>query len=189
MVGLDPRFVRAFVADGAGINRHDVHPAQERSPAPRALFATVLLIEDEPYGGLIIGSDRKGGDERGYVHHRRALYSVQFFRKGAVAAAHRFSRWAETDAGLLAAEGGIRDAPPEGEDPAWPDGLQVRLDFPIRVRRIDEIVKDGFEERAGFELSIRYADTFTHPDRGVDSVPLIVATGTGSPVEGTITRS
>ena len=149
MAGLDERFVRAFVADGSGLARQDVHPAQDQAPAPRRLFATVLLIDDAPYGGLIIGSDRKDGDERAYVHHRRALYSVQFFRKGAVAAAHRFSSWAETDGGLLAAEGGTRDVPPRGEDPAWPNGIQVRLDFPIAVRRIDEIVKDGFEERAG----------------------------------------
>ena len=189
MAGLDERFVRAFVADGSGLARQDVHPAQDQAPAPRRLFATVLLIDDAPYGGLIIGSDRKDGDERAYVHHRRALYSVQFFRKGAVAAAHRFSSWAETDGGLLAAEGGTRDVPPRGEDPAWPNGIQVRLDFPIAVRRIDEIVKDGFEERAGLELAMRYADTFTEPDIGVDSVPLTVATGTRNPVDGTITRS
>ena len=104
------RGIRGYIATGAGLPSRSVIPGNTNVPRPDEAYATVLLIDDQRQGypitqqrplspsGSIVGTDS--------ISYRKALYSVQFYRKGAVDFARTFSIWAESENGLTAAEVG-----------------------------------------------------------------------------------
>ena len=143
MTGLDAD-VRAFVADGAGLEPRLVLPGNAPVPRPADLYATALLVEDRRRGFPVTSPD---GDRAIVSTPRAAAYSVQFYRPGAVAAARRLTDWAESPDGLAAAALA---------------GFQV--DFPLTLRRLDLIVGDGFEERAQIDLTVHYVRARAAPD-------------------------
>ena len=121
---LNERFVRAFVAEGSGLERSRIIPGNRDAPAPKGNFGTVLLTQDNS-DGRVFGFDLSEGEERQISQYRTAEYSVQFFtpkiiinRPTATDFAARLCMWAESDAGLLAAEGLLKD--PMG----WPNGTR-----------------------------------------------------------------
>ena len=127
-------------------------------------------MNNRPDGSRIVRRDYEDGDKVAYEQPRKTAFSVQFFRDGAVAAADRFKLWVESDAGLLAAEGALRDP---GANPRWPQpGTQMWVEVPIEVRRLDDIIKDKWEERALIDLVCHYTDTETHDDRAPETVQL-----------------
>lgn len=105
------RSVRLFVAEGACLDRHDVIEGNPGGQRPKGPYATVLLVDD-------IALKSQGTPIRRAVHadetldlqsvrgqvgemvYRRATYSVQFYRKTAVARAKRFDQWATSQNGL-----------------------------------------------------------------------------------------
>ena len=168
-VTLNERFVRAFVAEGSGVPRQRVIPANSAGPALRTVdgdgvsqpFATVLLLHDAPLGH-VMGRDLDEGARRFHWVQRRAEYSVQFFSKpsqgsrqvGAVEHAARFCLWAGSSAGIAEANGAN-----------WDDDDRMRLVLPLEYSRVpDEIHDDAWEERALVEMRADYVSSFVSDD-------------------------
>ena len=154
---LNERFIRAFVAVGSQVPPELVMPNSDGKPDAPGLYATVLLVTDVPEPSRINQAVYEHGDEgyyTAYEQYRRATYSVQFYRDGAVEAAQNLSFWVETDEGLLAAEGGLRD---QADPPAWPHGQQIRVDMPLSYRRLDPLDKDTLEERTQIDFTALYS--------------------------------
>lgn len=196
---LNEYFVRAFVADGSGLSRSRVGGGNVDAPVQgvddgltpgtpgRGVFATVLRIDSTPEGRAIRADD-EDGDATVYAQHRIYRYSVQWYREGAVAAADRFALWAESDPGILAAQGALRDTPPDNEEPLWPAGTRMGVLLPIEVRRFDDTVKDSWEERALVNLRCRYVDTARYPDRAPDEAEVTIAVGGVTVFDGVVAR-
>lgn len=137
------RKIRKFVADGSGIDAGLVIEGNSKGGRPKEHHASVLLIGDRRVG---YPAFKQGTEAEGVasVTPRRAEYSVQFWRDGAVDSARAFASWAEDLPGLEAAvDGEFRVVfPPEGLD----------------VQRLDGIVDDNYEERTMIDLVIEYFD-------------------------------
>ena len=153
------RRVRAFVADGSGLDRSKVIPANEGpepKPSPSGLYATVLLITPSMRGST--PAVRQTLAEGNVVHKTRSVvrdvYSVQWFRAGAQDAARTFAAWIPS-----------------------PDGLDGQVDGSFTVlrvangARVDEIVSKEWEERASLDLTVSYTHTIQQtriPATGAD---------------------
>lgn len=151
------RAIREFVAEGSGLDLDLVRQGNFRGPRPKEVYATVLLLDDDPHGQTTI--DRQDDEDTGThsLLHVRARYSVQWYRQGAVAAARRFRLWAGSELGLSHAEDG-----------------DFRLQFPIRLRRLDSIVPDQLEERVQTDLVVDYTEKTTQLTGWVDEFELDV---------------
>lgn len=140
MTGDLARDIRAFVADGSGLDAGVVIPGNDPAPAPTGPYSTVLLIAESRYG---VSPTRHVYDAMMLTIHgttyvnRESTWSVQFFRAGAVEYAQRFRDWTTTPLGVLAAE-----------------RLHLTMRSANEVRRIDHIVSDTWEERASLDLTI-----------------------------------
>ena len=100
------RCIRAFVAQGSGLEARDVRPGNFAGPRPKDPYATLLLRTDQrrsypEHRGLCNAAGLLTGTLQ--VEPRRAIYSLQFYRDGAVELAERFDRWAQSEVGLLQA--------------------------------------------------------------------------------------
>ena len=128
------RAVRAFVAEGSGIAAKLVIRGNDEDDgkAPDELFATVLLIDDREVGLPILSYAHAEGIQVRSV--RRAVYSVQWFLKGAQEAADNFIMWASS--GL-------------GRSPRF--SIQR-----LHVRQRDTIITSAWEDRAQMDLAINY---------------------------------
>ena len=100
------RCVRHFIAQGAGLDGENVRPGNAKGPRPKDPYASLLLQTDQRRSypehreicnaaGLLTGTL--------LIEPRRATYSLQFYRDGAVELAERFDRWAQSEVGLLQA--------------------------------------------------------------------------------------
>ena len=149
--------LRQFAAIGSGLKTSYVIPGNTRSARPDAPYATLLLITDT---GLDYPVRLQDPDLPVTIStsHRRAIYSLQFYRKGALDHARNFCVYAESEIGLTVAE-----------DFGFYVVQVPRLSFD----RLDSIVGDAFEERAiinngtfmlDYELTTEqntgYVDTF-----------------------------
>ena len=197
---INEAYVRAFVADGAGLPRERVIPANQNAMAPELAddtgstpYATVLLRMDQA-DGRVFGHDGERGDIRYQSQYRQATFSVQFFslsgdhrkQEGHPSAsdlAARLCLWSGSDEGLLAAEGALRDPVAEGNTPAWPNGTNMRLDHPLSWERMDgfdfgqqgrDTSTDSWEERAYVEMTCRYVLQWISSDRGVEDFTVTV---------------
>ena len=143
------RAIRAFIAKGSGFPPERVIPGNDPGRRPVEPYATALVVSDhiemptmERYRAIPPDSEDTIIDA---VQTRRARVSIQFFREqtadhnGAYTAARNFTSWIEQESGLQAA-----------------DRAGFRLDGPISVRRLDDIVSSNWEERAGVEIEVLY---------------------------------
>ena len=133
------REIRKWVADGSDIDSENVLPGQQDIPRSDGVFASVLLIDDEEQS-LPIEVDFPT-----LTHHhldvrlvRRAMYSVQWYREGAVAAADRFQLWANSSLGTMAAQ-----------------EAGFALDE-IHLRQLNEPISQAWEERAQADVTLDY---------------------------------
>ena len=159
---LNERYVRAFVARGSGLPPARVIRAQRNAPVPALPFATVVLVSDLADGEIMAHGVE---DAVSQWQYKTATYSVQFFREGASEYAARLCLWAESDDGLLAQEGALRN-------PGWPDGTTMRLTERLSWTRIDALHDDDWEERSVVEMSCRYVAQFTATDTSPDTVQI-----------------
>ena len=100
------RVVRAFVAEGSGLDSDHVIPGNAKGPRWKDRYASLLLRTDQrrsypEHRGLCNAAGLLTGTLQ--VEPRRAIYSLQFYRDGAVELAERFDRWAQSEVGLLQA--------------------------------------------------------------------------------------
>ena len=129
--------VRGFVSRGTSLESKDVIPCNDDNPRPRVPYASLLLVEDDRLGYPIRRS--LPNELTRSLQHRRALFSLQFYRKGARDTALSFVTYAESENGLTDAE-----------------DYSFRVVFPLRYQRLDDIVGDAYEERALVNLGIDY---------------------------------
>lgn len=102
--------LRAFVAKGSGVAVNQVIEGQRSAEAPEGLYAIVYLVSEHRIGRNSgwqwIGSNKSFTVDDVMVE---SLYSVEFYREGALDAAFRFSDWAMTETGLNWASTAITD--------------------------------------------------------------------------------
>lgn len=125
-----------------------VIPGNDGGPAPIEPYAT-LLLEDDPALARPVRYQQPNGSVTN-VSYRRAAFSLQFYRKGAVERAQAFCLYAESENGLI-----------DQADYGW----RV-AGLPLEYSRLDGIMGDAFEERAVIELAIDHTVTTTQ-DAGV----------------------
>ena len=155
---LNERYVRAFVSRGSGLPPERVIRAQRNAPVPEVLFSTVVLISDVADGEIMAHGLE---DSVAQWQYKTATYSVGFFREGASERAARLCLWAESDDGLLAQEGALRD-------PGWPAGTAMRIPSRLSWTRIDALHDDDWEERAVVEMPCRYLAQYVASDVSPD---------------------
>ena len=163
---LNERYVRAFVSRGSGLSPTLVIRAQRNSPVPEQPFATVVLISDLADGEIMAHGVE---DAVSQWQYKTATYSVQFFRDGASERAARLCLWSESDDGLLAQEGALRDS---RTPPGWPNGTRMRLSSRLSWTRIDALHDDDWEERALVEMPCRYVAYYQAADVSPDRVSI-----------------
>ena len=134
-LGLLEENTRAFVARGSGLEPNRVIEGNQKAPRPRDSYATVLFRND-PRKGYPIRDLAENGEARD-ISHRRAAFSVQFFRKGASGRALAFCLYAESENGLTDAE-----------------DLNIRIVQPVSYERLDVPAGDAFEHRALINLEL-----------------------------------
>ena len=148
------RSVRGFVAEGSGLTAGAVVPANEKGPAPKGLYATVLEVSNTREGrswnvqGALNAAET--GLPLGTFESVRIDFSLQWLRDGARDAAKLFRLWAGSDLGILeAARRGLT---------LYTLGELRRLDVPG--------LTDSLEERVQLDMGIGIVQTATH-DVGV----------------------
>ena len=123
--------IRDFVAAGSGIPIRFVIPGNADIPRPKQLYATVLWIDGEPR--MVDQTRLRTSLEI------EDVFSVQWYRDGAQAAARRFIVWAQSDLALLEQQrGGFRVVRPFG------------------LRNLDYVVSNKFEQRVGLDMRVRW---------------------------------
>jgi len=141
------RIIRAYVAEGSGLDPENVIPGNENAPSPNKLYATVLLIDDSEIGTNqeIVGDADDMNNFKAPVTtlgSQVARYSVQFYRPGAIDACKAFRKYKSTPLGKL-----------------FLQGNNITLKLGSEIQRIDAIISDEFEERARIEIEVRYQDS------------------------------
>ena len=161
------KVLRAHVAAGSGLDV-DTHviPGNDPHPAPKGLYATVLLIDATIQGvAYDVLSARSDNDlDVLTVRTMRGRYSVQWCRKGARDAARQFAVWTSSP---LSLERARRN--------------NVTLVRVSTVRQIDTIVSDKWEERAGVDLDVGYLESVTQEVASIASAQINVSYD-GNPV-------
>ena len=155
--------IRKYVSIGSGVPSERIIPAENTGPSPQNLFASLLLITNNLVGQgqtIYVSGENDDGHETIFAYTRtqyRSSYSLQFYRKGAVAAARKFRDWAETDLAKI-------------EE----DKREFRIANQINVERISEIISDAWEERASMELMIDHAYDFKQDAGKTEEVSISV---------------
>lgn len=169
---LDEQDVRAFVAQGSGLNAHSgVIEGNSRGKRPSGTYADLLLIDDVPQG--LAAHQQEDNGQTVTQNWYRATFSLQFYRKGAVDRARRFRMWAESELGLMAA-----------------DDSNFRVVFPLTVQRLDLPVEAAIEERALIDFAVDYVHHIQQQTGIIDdiAVDLTVETPGGTVIEAEVTH-
>jgi len=150
------RGLRGFVATGSGIDvmlvmPGDDLPGDDKGPAPKTAYASVKYVEGSRDGYPAVRYDTNGLAT--IATPKTSLYSVQFYRAGAIAAAEAFEAWVESPLGL---------------DAATEAGFQI--EFPLELRRLDTLISDVSEERVGIDLTVHWVNTRTLKTPTVDRI-------------------
>ncbi len=156
------------VAEGSGLDLDQVIRANENAPAPRGLYSTVLIISDGIDGTGV--NWYRAGDSAVAAHTRlvgQATASVQFYRTGAHDAAHGFRQWMESTAGI-----------------EYMEARGLAFDGSTDIRNLDFIVSTEYEERAGLDVSVRYA---AMSERTVETIQQVNAALVSEQPEAAIT--
>lgn len=161
------RAVRAYVAEGSGLEGSHCIPGNEKAPAPKELYASVLLIDEHPHGTTWDRPRRTNeltsleGEPTGDLdvyESNTVRYSVQWYREGARDAGRRFKLWARS---------------PIGRDGASKRGLTF-MGY-SDLRRLDAIEDTGYEERVGLDLEIGIVTTYREEPGHVETARIDVA--------------
>ena len=140
------RVVRRIVAEGSGIDSSLVIPGNDPHPAPQSLYASVLLVnswvQGAAYDGGTVRDEVTSLDVPSVVLNVTSVYSVQWYREGAMDVGVRFRMWCESsDGASRIAERGM---------------LLSRCGD---LRRLDFVISSNYEERAGLDLTLRHVQS------------------------------
>ena len=142
--------VRRYVAQGSGVEPKYVLPGfKDGQPVPDEVYATVLLIDDRQLGYVGEAVVDDPDDEHNTLTYqrnfKRAVFSVQFYRAGALATAHRFVAWMQSP--FSQEYEGLYCFSPQP---------------PFIVRDLSDIIGDDWEGRASLDLSLDYAADYRY---------------------------
>lgn len=164
------RAIRAYVAEGSGLERSNVIPGNKPSPVIKDPFATVVLVTDIPDGHAWTLNDRIADrsyadatftagatfDVQAFVSSE-ITFSIQWWRAGASDYARRFAVWVRSPAGVTEA---------------------ARRGFTFyrtsAIRNLSDVDKEVFEERLGLDLVIGIVWTDTRDVGLLDSVDISI---------------
>lgn len=151
------RIVRQMVVDGTGLPPENVIPGNDPNPAPQRLYATVLFMSESHPGTPEVRYtlSQSGDDVQAHSKiYTRSVYSVQFYREGAVITARLFRAWCFSPLGVEA---------------------QIARSTHIArlsdTRRIDAIIQDTPEERTVIDMEIDTPLTLTQNVGRVREIP------------------
>ena len=178
-VELFERSIRGLVAAGCGLDSRYVIPGNENSPRPSVAYATLLNRRDVPVGYPSTFAIPNHADSLKVTYWRRAEYSLQFYRKGAVHNARRFTEW------VFSPPGRISVVQRGNENVAALGWGNFRPRYPLAYQRIDVIVGDAFEQRALVDLKIDYVHTAENSSDWVETVECHINVD-GMILEGTV---
>jgi len=158
--------LRGYIAEvtnsGLGDNSPDrvkIIPGNSNFASPEEKYGTLLLMSDIATGWPAVES---GDDDDATRVNRRATYSLQFYRKGAMLNMQKFT-------GLMGADLWVDRAAARG----------FRIGWNGNIRRVDAFIesfKSQFEERAAVDLTIDYMQ-YSRVDSGrIDIVPMTTNT-------------
>lgn len=156
----EDRAVRAMVAEATGIDPAGVIPANDAAPAPQGLYATVLRVSGDRVGTPSVRRSLSAGKEDVMAStgiRASHLYSVQFYRAGAVEAAQSLQLWIHSPLGR--------------------DRQLAQKVFCMEVGDVQDIsalVQEAPEERAVLELRIDTARAVMQNLGRVTSIPFSV---------------
>ena len=97
------RTLRAYVAQGSGLDPHHVIPGNDPGHRPAKPYASLLLREDRRRG-YPIRRQLPNTTMTTDLVYRQAQFSLQFWGDGAGVHAEAFDLWAMSETGLLQAE-------------------------------------------------------------------------------------
>ena len=131
--------VSAYVAEGSGIDPRLVIPGKKTKPVPKQAYATVLNINSDPDGmNWTRENEAENGNIAATVYQSLTeVYSVQFFRTGAITNGRRFLHWVTSPNGILGAA---------------KRGLTFKAISDLR--RLDQIISQVDEERTACDLTL-----------------------------------
>ena len=166
--------LRAFVAEGSGLESKNVIPANDSNPVPLDPFATVLVVDetDRSYFDRIerdtnftyTNNERTGVEDTDIREdlsvQRRARVSVQFMRRGAVDNLDDFILFIGSTDSLILEE-----------------GYGFRTQMPYEQRRLDTVISDRYEERAGIDLVVDYVRISSRVLIPVERIPVTISEG------------
>ena len=139
---LFERAVRAYVAQGSGIERKWCIPGDDGNPSPKhpQAYSTVTQISETADGTTwtLERPGSRGSDPTVFgttFQSKEVQFSVQWFRAGAQDMARRFQIWASSPLGIQSA--------------AWHGLTFYRTSA---MRELDAQVSEEYEERAGLDL-------------------------------------
>lgn len=156
--------LKAWVAEGSGINYDHVLSGKQNFPAPNVIYSTVLLITPATIGT----PSRRWIEESGVYKYEtvasvKDIYSVQFFRKGSRDAARRFAVWAYS---------------PDARDSARAKAFTFHT---IRNQReMGAIVSAEWEERFGLDLTIGYTQRYVADREAQSAITIAIGDGVHS---------
>ena len=148
------RRIRAFVAEGSGLDPKYVIPGNDPHPRPSTPYATLLRIPPDVRRAYPVRYQQANGTTTS-ISYRRAAFSLQFYRKDSMELADAFVIYAESENGLTMAE----------------DGEFAVVQVPaLSWERIDDIIGDAYEQRALVNLMIDYARTTSQNTGVIDQI-------------------
>ena len=144
------RSVRAFIAQGAGLQKTLAIPGNDPGPRPREPYCAVLFASDEVAENATLSRYRDLGSDppESVIDHdtiHEARVEVTFYRRdtadriGAHAMARNFLSWAGTEEALQAA-----------------DRAGFRLQGRVSATNADSLVDGAYEERALVVFTVAY---------------------------------
>lgn len=107
MTQILERAIRRYVADGSGLDLNKCIPGNSKGSRPKEPYSSLLYINRERRGYPAFRQLTGGMTLK--LQYYQAMYSLQFYRNGAVDNAERFQSWAETENGLNVAESAFPD--------------------------------------------------------------------------------
>ena len=154
-----------FILAATGLDPYNIQLANTDEPAPDDLYATFLIFNDEEHGHKDKAYFRDDDDQlfENAIGSYRAQVSLQFFRAGAFNMAHAFRAYCNTSAGL---------------ESALTIGLSVQK-YGL-IRRLDAIISETPEERAGLDLTIDYRYATRQNVEHIERIPFAVRSADGN---------
>ena len=151
--------LRKFISLGSGVSK--IYQGNKKRPVINSLFGTLLLITDDEMS--IPSEFKQNYDDYVVVTHRskrEAVYRIQWYRKGAIDAAKRFSQWMISTAGILDAYRRHFTILNPGNQSGYSN-----------VLRVDTVVSDDYEERTSMKFKIGYYQESCYNVGRIENVP------------------